>query len=904
MRYFHVYHPPMIKKLLLLVVVFFTLTVSCSRDEPSAIYSSEAFEIFRDRVQQGPFQSSALQTTEIVSDYQSAGNDFMKPRIDFKFSINGKDNEMLSGRDHHFNCIAVDGKCETPLIRFGEQLDDDRPVPAGVYLQPDTEWKVRLDMRGVFDAFEAQGYFETFNGSRIYKEDFKGVYVAGGTVPLTWDFDNLEHFRNLRLHDDDGDHIYDLVLTLNAKEDKRTTNPRWELSASITDYPRYESEYPIVDALYNLSLEEMTKAIEKDSTLRTGKEWAGVWTRDVSYSIILSMAILQTKAAQYSLMRKVQDGVIIQDTGTGGAYPVSTDRMIWAVAAWEIYKVTGDQAWLKTTYPIIRKSIDADLENALDKTTGLVKGESSFLDWREQTYPDWMEPADIYQSLSLGTNAIHYQANVVLAAMARELDKSDVAEKHQRIANEIRNAINRNLWLDDRNYYAQYLYGRTFRILSPRSEALGEALCVLFDIADKDRAVRVVVNTPVNKFGIPCIYPQIPNIPPYHNDGIWPFVQSYWTMASAKAGNEEAVLESLAAIWRPAALFLTNKENFVASTGDFAATQINSDNMLWSLAGNIGMIYKVLFGIHYNDNSLIFRPFVPEALKGKRTLTNYRYRDATLDIEMEGFGNEINTITMDGQPLENATIPSSLQGRHRVKIILSSKSVGGEINKVAHHVSPVAPDVIRQGMTLAWKPVAHASRYKIIRNGALFREQADTLFHAASEGFSEYTVIAVDREGHESFASQPLVIIPSSVSFSVESESSNAPVVTRHRGFSGDGYVHTNLSGNLSLRFPVNVSADGTYAIDFRYANGHGPVNTENKCAIRTLKVDGVASGTVVLPQRGKEEWSDWGYSNSVIVDMRMGSRAISLDYEPHNANMNPATNEAIVDYVRITRIK
>ncbi len=893
----------MINKLVPFILAFACIS-SCSQEESPAVYSSAAFKIFPDRVEQAPYQAIALHATEIISDYQSAGNEFMKPRIDFKFSINGKDNEMLSGRDHHFNCIAVDGGCETPLIRFGQQFNDEGHVTAGVFLQPDTKWKIRLDMTKVFDAFRLQGYFETFNGSRIYKEDFKGVYVAGGTVPLTWDFDNLEHFRNLQLHDDDGDHIYETILTLNAKEDKRATDPRWKLSRPVNDYPQYQSEYPLVDALYNLSLEEMTKAIEEDSTLRTGKEWAGVWTRDVSYSIILSMAILQTKAAQYSLMRKVQDGVIVQDTGTGGAYPVSTDRMIWAVAAWEIYKVTGDQAWLKTTYPIIKRSIEADLENTLDKETDLIKGESSFLDWREQTYPDWMEPADIYQSRCLGTNAVHYQANVVLAAMAGELNQEDVAAKHKRVADDIRNAINKYLWLDDRQYYAQYLYGRTYPIPSPRSEALGEALCVLFDIADAGRAKQVVAHTPVNDFGIPCIYPQIPHIPPYHNDGIWPFVQSYWTLASAKAGNENAVLGSLAAIWRPAALFLTNKENFVASTGDFAATQINSDNMLWSLAGNIGMIYKVLYGIQYHENSITFKPFVPEALKGKRTLTNYRYRNAVLDIEMEGFGDEIRSITLDGHSLENAAIPSSLKGRHRVNIILADKPVGGDINKPAHHVSPVAPEVSRHGSTLSWKPVQHAVRYKIIRNGALLSEQTDTLLLARDDAFSEYQVIAIDREGQESFASQPLIIAPSFATTIVETESSNAPSANRYRGFAGDGYVHTSVSQNPSLKFPFAITADGSYAIDFRYANGHGPVNTENKCAIRTMKINGTVSGTVVLPQRGKDEWSDWGFSNSVIVDLKKGTHEVSLDYEPHNANMNLSTNEAVVDFIRIIRIK
>ena len=39
-----------------------------------------------------------------------------------------------------------------------------------------------------------------------------------------------------------------------------------------------------------------------------------------------------------SLRRKVDPlGRIVQDTGSGGAWPVSTDRMVWLLAAWEVY---------------------------------------------------------------------------------------------------------------------------------------------------------------------------------------------------------------------------------------------------------------------------------------------------------------------------------------------------------------------------------------------------------------------------------------------------------------------------------------------------------------------------------------------------------------------------------------
>jgi hypothetical protein len=866
------------------------------------VFRNDQFIVYPDKVVQGKFEAKALTPEQIQSNYESPANEFVNSRIDFKFSINGKDNEMISGKDHHFNCVSEDGACETPLIVFGEQLNDKQT--SGVFLKPETKLQIRLDMRKVFRDFESKGFFESANGSRIYKNDFKGVYVAGGTSPMTWDFDNLQHFKNLELHDNDGDHIYEITLVMNSQSEKKSTNPEWRLSLDIKRYPQYRSSHVLTDALYNLSLEEMVRAVEKDSTLRTGKSWAGVWTRDVSYSIILSMAILQHKVAQYSLMRKVKDGVIIQDTGTGGAYPISTDRMIWAVAAWEIYKVHGERKWLETIYPIIKKSLEADLANAIDPNTGLAKGESSFLDWREQTYPDWMQPADIFESQCLGTNAVHYQANTILSLMAEALNDKATAEKHRLIAATINQGINKHLWIADKKYYGQFLYGRNFDILSPKSEALGEALCVLYDITDSKRQKEVVASVPLNGFGVPCIYPQIPNIPPYHNNAVWPFVQSYWALAAAKAGNENAVLHSIASITRPAALFLTNKENFVASSGDYASTQINSDNMLWSLSGNIAMIYKVLFGMQFETNGLVFKPFVPEILNGTRTLKNFTYRGATLDITMNGFGNSIKSITMDGKQLKGAQVAPSLQGRHDVTITLANNKIGGTINVLPEQVAPQTPVVISNGSSVSWNNIGDLHTYKVIANGKVVSTQRDTVYVFKEGDFHEVQVIAVDKLGYESFASEPLMITPDRNVLKLEAEKSASHLENKYQGFSGDGYVKTDINGHKTIHFKLAVAEGGTYAIDFRYANGNGPVNTENKCAIRALLVDDKRISTIVLPQRGKEEWSDWGYTNSVTTNLPSGDHKITLTYDgQYNVNMNGEINEAVIDYVRLVRI-
>jgi glycogen debranching enzyme len=507
---------------------------------------------------------------------------------------------------------------------------------------------------------------------------------------LIWDYNNLYTRPELELKDPDHDGIYETTLNIKVAE-KSETIKSWKLSKDISQLPKYSSEYLLSDAIYQLSLEEMLKAVEPDSTFRTGKEWAGVWTRDISYSIILAMANLQPQVAKYSLMRKVKNGQIIQDTGTGGSYPVSSDRMIWAVAAWELYKTTGDQEWLKYAYPIIKNSIEHDIKNIYDPRTGLVKGESSFLDWREESYPYWMQPAEIYQSECLGTNAVHYQANKVLVEMANILHDKTTAEKHTKIAANIKKGINRYLWLPEKGYYGQYLYGRSHLMLSPRAESLGEALCVLFDIAENKNAEQVISIVPILDFGIPCFYPQIPNIPPYHNNAVWPFVQAYWALASAKAGNESSVLESIAAIYRPAALFLTNKENFVADNGDFKGTQINSSIMLWSLSGNLAIVYKIFFGLEFQSNKLVFHPFVPTVFAGHRELKNFSYRKASLDIEMDGSGNKIKSFEINGKP-SKPELDENISGRVSIKIILENDNNQQQsIHKVDNYFSLPTP---------------------------------------------------------------------------------------------------------------------------------------------------------------------------------------------------------------------
>lgn len=713
----------------------------------------------------------------------------------------------------------------------------------------------------------------------------------------------------------------------------------WKKKNDLSPYPVVSGGNPLMEAVYNMGLDEMINAVEPDTTLRTGKEWAGVWTRDVSYSIILSMAALQPEASMISLLKKINDeGQIIQDTGSGGAWPISTDRMIWTVAAWELYKVTGDKNWLETVYPVVEKSLAKDAQTVISDK-GLIKGETSFIDWREQSYPRWMQTADIAQSEAMSTNVLYAAALNCASQMAEELGKKQEALEFKQAADDLAVAIDKTFWMEDKGYYGMYTYGRDNKILNPRAETLGESLAILFDIAPAEKVKSISENHPVTKYGAPVFYPQISDMPNYHNNALWPFVASYWTLAQAKAGNEEGVLEGIGSIIRPAALFATNKENLNLDNGDIF-TELNSSNMLWSLSGNLALTNQILFGIHFEKDGLRIAPFVPEVLGGERTLSNFPYRGAKVNLTINGFGDKIAKVTINGKPHQFGENGKPLKAKGKIYPVLKdgvlfipADMIQGEFNLVVDMNNQPIPAMkvnhvpnIKAPLTpvawlshddtsyvpgspvnnlLQWNPIEYIGEYIILKDGEEVARTRETSWPAVEAG--EWQVIGVASDGTQSFASEPRSNRPSTFwNFDEEMAVMISPEVSYPakaiRGYRGDGFAETDHNLPPVVK-TIDVANDGLYSISYRYSNGNGPVNTENKAAIRSLYVDGKDVGTIVMPQRGVGNWDDWGMTNSVKVKLTKGSHEISLVFNPEDENMNLKTNHAIIDGIVVEEI-
>ncbi len=719
----------------------------------------------------------------------------------------------------------------------------------------------------------------------------------------------------------------------------------WQLKRDISHLPQYTSSLIIDNALYNMSLEESELAIEADSTYRTGVYWGGVWTRDVSYSILHSLAQLCPEVSMRSLLAKInQNNRIIQDTGTGGAWPCSTDRTTWVLAAWECYLVTGSKEWLDRIFPVIKNTLEDDHLVAYDPQTQLMRGETSWLDWREQEYPLWMQPADIYQSEAMGTTAVHYRSLRILAEICRLEGQPAWAAKYDQWASDLKEGMNRQLWMEDRGLYAIYLYGRNHLVQHPQMEILGESFAILWDIASPERQRRISEQMVSENFGTPDFYPNLKDQYPYHNDAMWPFTQGYWMKAQAKAGNEEGVLHAISSIYRLAAMNLSNYENMVIYDGKDKGLAINSPRQLWSVAADAAIVPNIYFGISYEVDGIHFQPFVPKTLSAKRELKNFRYRDAVLNMTISGFGNELKSFRLDGVETE-PFFAANLKGEHSIEMVLANKQPAAmKMTLCKNAYQPLTPAAKLEGQTLSWQMVkpellsefnkevsSDVALYLILRDGKEYKTLPPSSLSMDLTEPGEYAVVAVNPEGWHSYMSEPIayynnVSLYSVGDYALSFDPQRKQVqesVGAGGGLAGvaearakvptlEGVDVSGAKGRIAMitrnenpliTIPLTIATDGTYALDWRYANGNGPINTENKCATRLLSIDGLQVGVSLFPHRGTDEWNNWGWSNPCIVNLKAGQHILTLEFSDTVENMNIHVNQALLDQLRVTKL-
>ncbi|MDD5501842.1 MAG: glycoside hydrolase 100 family protein [Candidatus Thermoplasmatota archaeon] len=458
---------------------------------------------------------------------------------------------------------------------------------------------------------------------------------------------------------------------------------------------QFSSSVPICNEIYKLAIEEVKSNIRDNGSggkyFVAGEGYDQLWTRDASYSIKLALGLLYPEISKSTLeyCTEVPDGkrIALQDScGHFGGWPYLTDAIVWATGAWEFYKIANDRDFLAYSYDVIKNSLAHAENDAFDSQDGLFKGCSSFME-SNSAYPiDYaFNGQKVGAAKVLSTNALYYNAYKIANLMGQSLgapvEETDaLAEKAEKLSL----AINENLWIEESGFYAYYKDENG--ALSDRMEGLGEALVVLFGIADEERAAKVLESTYVSDYGIPCLWPQFTewilfeydpfdetvgydmaryNDPDYyHNGQIWPFVMGYWALGAAKYDRVDLFAHELDALSELTKSGGTFMEFYITNGGkvDGSRTQ------LWSEAGYLAMIYQGIFGMNFEEEGISFDLCVPSEFKGETRLSNIPYRNAILNITIHDSGLNIAKFAIDGKEQNEKSISGDISGTHSIEI--------------------------------------------------------------------------------------------------------------------------------------------------------------------------------------------------------------------------------------------
>ncbi|MEZ4294561.1 MAG: hypothetical protein R3B70_06270 [Polyangiaceae bacterium] len=770
------------------------------------------------------------------------------------------------------------------------------------------------------------------------------IPFQGPGAPGTAEWLDGPHKATLSIADRDTcTRTYTLATTAPLR-DNQPDNPR--TFAEKEGQPVLRTGNDLFDALYALAVEE-TREASVDSIVdgafndgqpvpcppggcfETGRLWKYVWTRDTAYSLALGLASLDPTRARNSLEYKLSerrgggDLQIVQDTGTGGSYPVSTDRVVWAMGAWELLKYLHGperEAFLDRAYEAMKNTAEHDRAVVFDETDGLYTGEQSFLDWREQTYPAWTatDTVQIGTSKALGTNIAHAVLLDVASKIAAEKGDTSAAAQYEGWAAALRKAIHDRFFLATEGQYSTF--STTFLDQAPtrRYDLLGSAFAVLHDIATPAQAKTVVAGYPTLPRGAPVIWPQQKDTPIYHNRGLWPFVTSFWLRAARKAENARAADNAVLSLVRGAAMNLSNMENFEMVTGaswlDEGPTSgpvVCSQRQLWSVAGYLSMVHDIVFGLELSQTGIRFSPFVTGSLReslfaGSDSIAwsglSYRGKRVSVVVHLPpAAGGEgaypiqerrLNGVTIAGEEVLSGDLPDvsvfeiflapTAKDPGKIRAVTDSDIADYRNLFAPKHpnVTAVAPESDR--LRVSFDPGGESPAeiaFNVYRDGQLV---AEGLPGASTSWLDEasaahptksycYTVESYyTGSGNTSQRARPFcwwgpgsnrIQTIAATSFQAQGGSlSSNHGMDHYEGWGDPGHTLTVLG--------FTPSFTGEHLIQLTAGNGAGPVSTGVTCGLKMIEVktagQTVAVRPVMMPHAGT--WSEWRGSSFARV--------------------------------------
>lgn len=537
----------------------------------------------------------------------------------------------------------------------------------------------------------------------------------------------------------------------------------WHGNDTGNDYPKYKSRQRLVNALHNMSIDHIAAA-------STGNTFSAQGDTIALYcAIYLSLAHLQPERS----MRTLRSMVSNEQIAPSSHWPAGATRLTWAMAAWEVYKATADKQWLAFMHNVLDNSLSTDTRLLQDHATHLMHGFCA--NPSADFYPIWMEPIDMVETMPLLTSVVTLRAMEILNNIDEELN---VNHQHNAHADRLKAAINQQLWSERRGMYSAYLYGCAYHLRAPIADNMAQALAVLWDIADDDRALTLVAKTPVTHHGIPVIFPWAPAVEPYFSHNMWPAVQALWIMAAASVNNDDMVRTGIASLLRAQALFQSRH----------ITVQDEPRNDLVTAAANQAVMLRVIAGLNFLADGIEIMPHVPSCFTGSKTIKGLKCHRATLDITIDGTGNNVKSITLDGNAVEGNFIAATLTGHHTINVTVENGKTNHGITIAKQLVAlPQPPDIVWTADSGFITDYVTGGRYMIITNGRFNYSIGNIAFAIPHNGKTVEASAARANKYGFGFMARPHLFIHSdmkeiNLKSAQTTDSIAVEVTTRHAG--------------------------------------------------------------------------------------------------------------------------
>ena len=845
------------KPLTLLETVALTIVllaqVACGRGEMphDVIACNDVFSVSGDSVVEGIYRAYAPDRHSIVSNYVDTLSWQGSSPIAFRLAFNMRDNEMAWGLFHYIDAAA-------DTVTVTACVPDTIAHYAVHAVRPDWHCTLRVDLRQMLSDFSSKGVWVTAKGDSIFSDEFNGVWVIGTVKPLSWDLLPLARNNRLKLRPSEREGFYELDINFAPTDYVRACQfTGWKGSGENKTFPKVHTADVLADALYNMAVETIDRA---DFSLMNLSE--------LSLASLLVLAEAKPELCMQLLRSKVEGGMICQDLNGRFTFPVVNDRLIWACAAWQVYLATGNRRWLKYAHKVILATVEQIEQVSLCQTMHLVHGCDSYSS-PELQYPRWMQPTDYYESLRLSTNAIYARCLYVLSLIDEELFLD--SEQHYLAYKRVKDSINQTMWNESLGRYSSFLIDEVFARQSNVSCNLAQAACVLFDIADDDRATTLVARTPFYLTGIPTIYPSRHSAPMGNQAA---FVQGLWNLAAAHADNQMALRYGLAALYRWAAF------------NGFGSAAASPQHNLLAACAVAAMSLKITAGITLSPEGIEFNPCVPDCFAGSKTISGIRYRGATFNLTIVGTGSAIKSFVVDGKSQNTNFLHSDVTGEHNITITLEAPAQPAtqHVNISQPAICPFTPELQWTGDSARIVNFNSNLTYSVVINNRSFAGVHEVFSVPVEEENKPLSIIHVVARGGgiESQPSQPREFVsPNALTTYPLARFANAgsKLLPAHLSkqvveFSADGINEITIS--------AFAQRAGYYYLDVLYSCGAASVSITPMCQVwvNTHRQD-----VLVLPALGANQWRTFGYSNRIKVALLAGKNTIRLQcFSPKNS--------------------